>query len=145
METTDNNILIANFMGWEYKKAENYDTTDKVFFTPHKQQVWQEADFFSQYDYEWETVSEFLPKELKFNTSWDWLIPVIEKIELLSNNSKMFGVFTLHGLGRTKVSCYKNNQLDKTIDILNENYGILPTYSAVLEFIKWYNQQKESN
>ena len=75
---------------------------------------------------------------LKYDTDWNWLMEVVEKIQL---NSKKFGTVTLHGLGRTKIDCYYNEQLNNRIDVLDQKYGIAPTYKACIEFIKWYNKQ----
>ena len=76
---------------------------------------------------------------LLFDTDWNWLMEVVEKIEL---NNKKFGTVTLHGLGRTKIDCYNNEQISNRIDILDQKYGIAPTYNACIEFIKWYNNEK---
>jgi len=72
-------------------------------------------------------------KELKYHSSWGWLMPVVEKIE---------------GLG------YWVNRHDGDVYITNNNSDIIvPTpmseggkdmyYKAVVEFIKWYNENKE--
>ena len=74
---------------------------------------------------------------LLFDTNWNWLMEVVEKIQL---NSKKFGTVTFYGLGRTKIDCYNNEQISNRIDILDQKYGIAPTYKACIEFIKWYNK-----
>lgn len=87
---------------------------------------------------------------MKFNTSWDWLMPVVEKI------AKYYyqGYQTNNG--------YKNiTEYDyaypRTFGMLNGGSGkfmvrinrmtlhedeslIKATYEAVIEFIKWYNE-----
>jgi len=59
--------------------------------------------------------------ELKFNTSWDWLIPVVQKIG----------------------DEYLNTPFDETYSKLTEGYEniwtIEDTYKAVVEFIKDQN------
>jgi len=71
--------------------------------------------------------------DLKFHTSWDWLMPVVEKIErdILPDDS----VITI---------TYKDCQ----IPVLVDEFDIIITgasskheavYEAVIEFIKWYN------
>jgi hypothetical protein len=82
MNTTENNKLIAEFMGYD------------------------------------RGVSDLMG----YDTSWDWLIPVVEKIK------------------RAKFI------LEFGCRILPDNEGrskIEATYKAVVEFIKWYNENKE--
>ena len=59
--------------------------------------------------------------ELKFNTSWDWLMPVVQKIG----------------------DDYYNTPFDETYSKLTEGYEniwtIEDTYNAVVEFIKDQN------
>ena len=58
--------------------------------------------------------------ELKYNTSWDWLMPVVSKI--LTNENYI-----------------DITQRENIMDSLP--YGIEDdTYAAVVEFIKWYNE-----
>lgn len=56
MNTTENNKLIAEFMGMKYSDERSFDNE------------------------EW---THSIKSLSKFQTSWDWLIPVIEKIETL--------------------------------------------------------------
>ena len=56
----------------------------------------------------------------KFHTSWDWLMPVVEKILNLKET---------YPQERQKV--FEKISPDRSI-----------TYQAVVEFINWYNQQK---
>ncbi len=63
------------------------------------------------------------PKQLEYNTSWDWLIPVVEKI-----------VRTNH----YKVQRNNNNIADALLAV---DIDIL--YKSVVEFIKWYNENKK--
>ena len=73
---------------------------------------------------------------------WNSLMPVVEKIELMNKGTGMMGVFTLYGLGRTKVQCYKNELFCYEVDVIDKNYGIQPTYQAAVKFIEWYNKNK---
>lgn len=113
METTENNKLIAEFMGYE------------VLYRPNSN------GFIEISDTELCDVDD-----LMYHTSWDWLMPVVEKIESLSI-----------------VSFEKNLQEDGDYQCLFTNgYEILichyadtsieATYKAVVEFIKWYNKSK---
>lgn len=84
--------------------------------------------------------------EMEFYTSWDWLMPVIERIENSCNRSYQFKIYR----NQAFVECTVMN--DKTIltsqkfvagsDYKGENTKLANTYQAVIEFIEWYNKQK---
>jgi hypothetical protein len=108
-ETKTDNELIARFMGGVSQKATSY----------------------SIHDYPNELPSHIL-KDLKYHKSWDWLMPVVEKIETLKFSVMVIGKYT-------RIQCphpYKEFATD-----ICEN-KIQSVYKAVVEFIKWYNQQK---
>ncbi len=117
MNTIENNKLIAEFMGL---KVGIYPSIDGKGY--------------------WETpigdVSRAEADRLPCHQSWDWLMPVVEKIESLSI-----------------VSFEKNLQEDGDYQCLFTNgYEILichyadtsieATYKAVVEFVKWYKKSK---
>lgn len=75
--------------------------------------------------------------ELRFNISWDWLMPVVEKIETLENKDGYCYIVN-NQFALTKI------QADQ--DIIVELTAIdkkMSIYKAVVEFIKWYNQQEK--
>ena len=99
-----NNKLIAEFMGWEY------DENNDWYFTPHRVEVTDGI-----YDNE-------IPSDLfEFHSSWDWLMPVVQKIG----------------------DEYLNTPFDETYSHLTEQYENIwtleDTYNAVVEFIKEQN------
>ena len=57
--------------------------------------------------------------ELKYHKSWDWLMPVVEKIEQVHE-----------GVPQELIKL----SLFSTID---------EVYNAIIEFIKWYNKNKQ--
>ena len=61
MNTTENNKIIAEFMGWKIK---NYSTPISDIVTPYGQ---------------------LTENQLKFHSDWNWLMEVVEKIESLGN------------------------------------------------------------
>jgi hypothetical protein len=64
----------------------------------------------------------FIPDEMEFKESWDWLMPVVE-------------------------TCYHNGAEENHIgDITHAllDCDLEYTYNAVVEFIKWYNKTKTS-
>lgn len=69
----------------------------------------------------------------KFDSSWDWLMPVVEKIEALPNdfcNQYFWAVEP------------KNNHNDFRIFRVQAKDELL---FQVVEFIKWYNENKNEN
>jgi hypothetical protein len=75
--------------------------------------------------------------ELKYHTSWDWLMPVVEKIESLEDENKCklynfqseqcFVTIVVNHTGEDIVEVDADNRLDAT-------------YQAVISFIKFYNK-----
>ena len=109
--TTENNKLIAEFMGYEIK---TYSTPISDIITPYGQ------------------ISE---DKLKFHSNWDWLMAVVEKIESLGYS------FSIH-LNWVKI-CPKGKPNVYIVKYGIGNTKIEATYKAVLEFIKWYNNENK--
>lgn len=69
--------------------------------------------------------------DLKFHTSWDWLMPVVEKIESLG-----------YIVSLTNKACHilmnGKTLFDKPMQFISST-KIEATYNAVIEFINWYN------
>ena len=99
MNTTDNNKLIAEFMGSNLNGLESW-----------------------QYE-----------EELQYHTSWDWLMPVVDKIEKLG-----------YSYDRINADVFINTQEGKNIIPNPMDYNTMTmlekTYQAVVEFIKQYNK-----
>jgi hypothetical protein len=72
--------------------------------------------------------------ELKYHSSWDWLMPVVEKIE-----KELFWQIELY-----RNQCKIWHETDgKTLWRETES-KIQSTWLAVVEFIKWENKNKQS-
>lgn len=102
MNTTENNKIIAEFMEWDILNDMTYSKVTKG--------KWVALD------------------KLKFNSNWNWLMEVVEKI-------------------RFKTDCTPFNfedwqSLITAIEICLLNLNIKDTFNACTEFIKWYNKQK---
>lgn len=74
-------------------------------------------------------------EQLKYHSSWDWLMPVVEKIEDYG-----YIVYIKQEI------CYIRN---KTNSIKNLVYmchypKITAVFMVVVEFIKWYNENKDN-
>jgi hypothetical protein len=91
---------------------------------------------------------------LKYHKSWDWLMPVVEKIESLwisgaQPRCTIRGNFVeiVHEVGYHNIDYAKNSDLKKDNQIggacYTNNYSkIENTCRMVVEFIKWYNENK---
>ena len=75
---------------------------------------------------------------IKYHSSWDWLMPVVEKIEdgnyavIITQN-----VCTIRAciMGDTTIRAYQNG------NYLTPNTKLSNTWLAVIQFIKWYNEK----
>lgn len=72
----------------------------------------------------WDYINNPIPS---YHTSWDWLMPVVQKIESLGY------VFTIQG-GKAEYG----EMISKTQSFIAED-KLSSTYKAVVEFIKQYN------
>jgi len=110
---TENNKLIAEFMG--FKK-------DIYFHFPQHKELVVSRDGYS----EW--MEHFRADELKYHSSWDWLIPVVESIEQTN-----LATIEIHTKGMVLIS-YNSDTLMYTDSL------ITAVYDACVDFIKWYNK-----
>ena len=111
----ENNKLIAEFMGL-------YDeiSLDSIAGNIHS---WSDAPFFYITEDSKEKVMEGITEYSKYHTSWDWLMPVIEKCLDVSNDDNIEGFYSIQ----------------------NVVPNIEATYRAVVEFIKEYNRTTDYN
>lgn len=119
MDTTENNKLIAEFMGFEKTKSGN------LYIMPE--------------GYEWERFLDvenyILPEQFLFHTSWDWLMSIVEKIEGLVSKFTI-RIYTL-------ANTYTDVTIDDIVNIELATSKIEAVYNAVIAFINWYNQQQK--
>ncbi len=67
-----------------------------------------------------------------YHSSWDWLMKVVEKIELMGY--RVSSKFT------ECVICDINYHYNRTF--ISEDSKLHSIYTSVVEFIKWYNENK---
>ncbi len=108
MNTLKNNKLIAEFMGVNPTISGDEITYEMYGVIDCIEDGVDEQHFF-------------LEEQLLFHTSWDWLIPVVEKILNKSDNDELIERF-----------CANTNHLNHDA-----------TYKAVVEFVKMYNTKKK--
>jgi hypothetical protein len=108
--------LIAEFMGDDVAYILN---TGTVFIKPIT------CKFFKE-----DEPTEAVP--VMYKTSWDWLMPVVEKIYRMPDKDVRFK------LENSRCRLWYGHKLFKchTISPINS------VYAVVVEFIKWFNQQK---
>ena len=120
---TENNKIIAEFMG----------VNDKVLSTGNIYS-WSDAPFYYTTEDTKAKVINNIAKYSKYHSDWNWLIEVVEKIESLK-----FSVL----IGKN--TCV----IEQTFGKISLNLGVMrgkdkieAVYSACVEFIKWYNENK---
>jgi hypothetical protein len=79
---------------------------------------------------EWHSYGE---NNSEFHSSWDWLMPVVEKIEKLG--------YYIQITYYKDVSCVIGEPGSGTQSVNVINRGDNCVYKSAVEFIKWYNQQ----
>ena len=104
------NKLIAEFMGLE--------TIDRCYF----EHLTKEGDR--------ELTHHIL---LKYHTSWDWLMPVVDKIESFTDDNKLCKYNV--NIEQWWVEIIDNQTSDEIVFVDGDD-KILATYKAVVEFIK---------
>ena len=128
----ENNRLIAQFMGFTIEKNLGYYDNEMLM---------------GQNVYDQQNGNCF--DELLFNTSWDWLMPVVEKIR---EEGAEISISYRQGIHPT--GCYTYCRLNKST--FSNSWGVHKNakgnrtmtmkeavYNSVVEFIKWYNENKE--
>lgn len=136
-KTTENNILLAEFLGWSKNtvvsdgKGRYYD-----FICPDGIEIIEEHEdcYCSDCGRSNTTKSFLYGEDLKFHNDWNWLMLVVEKIE-------SYG----HAVEISETYCLISSTTNWTIaNIGGGDYTKLSaTYEAVINFIEWYNENKQ--
>lgn len=119
MDTIEQNKLIAEFMGAKMRK--NGYFYDGITFSTG-----------------WNTCR---PENMKYHDSWDWLMPVVDKIEALRDEENHQPLVDVHIV-----------QDSATIEGLSSDgvfftgagkTKIASTFDVIVQFIQWYNENKQ--
>jgi hypothetical protein len=133
-EILEGNKLIAEFLGF---KVENIE--DNIFHVSLGTWTIYErfkTDNENPYQYFLNLKTNIKNStHFKFYSSWDWLMPVVEKIE--SIDKYVFDIY----LNKCEIQ-YGNNFTIEEVSFSGLN-KIEAVYKAVVAFIKWFNQQKQ--
>lgn len=129
--TLANNKLIAEFMGYkEYDRG-----------------MWSKPELVkiilsNTYSEEW-----LRDIEMKYHLSWDWLMPVVDKIETMDcfvrtesyieANERYFVTSVL------KITPRSRDNTNKVVSVFKSR--LASVYDAVCEYIKWHNEQVKNN
>ncbi len=141
-EIIEGNKLIAEFMGWklvkyipEYypdqtwlsfkNKSLKINYNSCVCVTPEPKYNTKESTT--------EFTQEFFITYCNYHKEWNWLMPVVDKIRDIKNECKLSNKDVYNRKDRG-FGLYSNKFLVNT----NFNY----TYNGVIEFIKWYSENK---
>lgn len=134
-DVIEDNKLIAEFMGWP-RGAKIYEQ-DNCFEMPKNLTV----------DSRHPGATMCMDIALQFNTSWDWLMPVIDKIEDIEQMGCQ-AYITFHPFC---VEAYCPGNLQRGLSEFSYQLAgkkfsgsakIEAVYEAVVEFVKWYNNTK---
>lgn len=164
-DTIKGNVLIAELLEWEKgtsiekyfhpvtrQHIQSRDTIKEVFLLPKDHPIVEEM-YTDRPGFEWQKdklVVEF--EDLEFDRNWNWLMPVVEKIEkmkfpeLASNFSPEYGSVKITGcyVDKDENWAYRASILLTTNTVgkpVREKTMIQATYKAVVEFIKWYKSK----
>lgn len=111
----ENNKLIAEFMGYSQPHPD-YPTTTY-----------------------WYKQGKAPLTILSFDSDWNWLMEVVEKIDSLGFVTEISGnierSFALIGIANSNISI---SRVGYGVEFMNKKDA---TYRAVIEFITWYNEQ----
>ena len=124
MNTTENNKLIVEFMGGLFNKHSNkYGIGNAEFITIGKLNNVVKA--INHYDI----------VDLKYHSDWNWLMQVVEKIETIENYR--FDV----EIRQSVVVIFDKDEQQDILEV-DSDTNIDAVYTACVEFVKWYNEQK---
>tara|TARA_R110000868_G_C10667438_1_gene746302 strand:- start:63 stop:440 length:378 start_codon:yes stop_codon:yes gene_type:complete len=121
-EILEGNKLIAEFMGaknvkdmygllgWLYEKTPNIHSTHSLHYSD---------------------------ENLEYHSSWDWLMPVVEKINTIDNYEYDVIIW--------RSDCHINNKVEIIFEgsrFKKETTLISVVWNCVVLFIQWYNSQQ---
>lgn len=107
-------------------------------------------DWGGRFVVSYEPIDSREPKDLFYHSSWDWLMPVVEKISRISTNGKEI----IHNGEDSYLETYHlrtfgivNSETNKFMVRINRfglhqsNSLIKATFEAVIEFIIWHKEK----
>ena len=123
----ENNKLIAKFMGFSTQS----DAIDERTLAYYVGDIITNADNTNNENED----NVFHPEDMKFDSSWDWLMSVVERIE-------NFGYEFIIVESRCYVKHNTDHSIKELFHIETIGSKIDTTYKAVLKFINNYNKKQ---
>lgn len=145
-EIIEGNKLIAEFIQFKKTFIRNCDSIEYDYSIPDDFELIKEVEICIEEErgYGLEYQDNCMARDLKFESSWDWLMPVVEKIEkttvydLITNydeRSEFIG-WSVHWF-----TLNTNNEILGYIEDKRFETKINATWFAVVEFIKYHNKK----
>lgn len=141
MTIQEQNRIIANFMGGEVREVVRINDKVTMAWCGHIAKQWRKEKLGINVG------DAILENQLEFHSDWNWLMPVVEKIEsIYDDHHGYFGVH-IHSNCCVIQGTYLHRALDEPLYgavYISDINALLPTkiestYYAVVQFIKWYN------
>ena len=134
-EVLEGNNLIAEFMGW---KLHCYNPSEQKSDRVYEFHLYNESGEVIDTDFGGDSWCWNEGDTLPFHAQWNLLMPVVEKIESLGCIVEIWlslgkGCRIIKGSFKNPTITIANTESNSTIDAV---------YEAVIEFIKWSNQNK---
>jgi hypothetical protein len=126
MRTITDNKLIAEFMRYPKKQINK-----GIARLEENKYVWGQTYYYINGDYHKEDY-------LLFHLDWNWLMKVVDKIESFEDNNRC-AKYNIN-IEQSFVEIIDKNT-DDTIVETDADTKIEATYNAVIEFIKYYNNE----
>ena len=124
MKVEESNKLIAEFMGKSLQKSNFWSSVlgyADEFIIINGKPKWSLSD-------------------IPYNLDWNWLMPVVDKIESISKNEECAYNVQIEQCFCTIVENHNSNEI---VDV-DADTKIEAVYKAVVEFINWYNKQNKN-
>lgn len=135
------NKIIAEFMG--AKKTDKREKINPTYIFPSFSalKLEEEPDYNGGYAVDLVLSKVWQLHDMQFNTSWDWLMPVVEKIESLDYEERVTHTYTVEITGNG-TSILPSIWTGKRwlIRHNSRNRRLMNTYEAIIEFIERYNE-----
>jgi hypothetical protein len=124
------NIIIAKFMGWNILPFEKRYALDGWYYGINSKGKRYNGLCAISKNNCWLAIAA----KVKYHSSWDWLMPVVEKIESLDYKVDIFYKYA-------QVSTMDEDFICRSFAINHSK--IQEVWEMVVKFIKWYNKQNK--
>ncbi len=152
MGIEEGNKLIAEFMGATiekfHTKRNKSDEWESCLFKiapAEEPYISRDSNDKEEIVIDYRDLNEVKVIDLKYHSSWDWLMPVVEKIAKLGYSDFVIHISVMSS-NHTEVRCgyfyhsYCPN--NKSIKIIKEEPPITVTWKAVIEWLQHHNKQE---